>query len=254
MRVRRLLILAFLLPTGVSAAQTYPNDGVTRSGWFSYIGDHTFARKPEEGRWGLHLEGQLRRSPFIANSQQLLLRPGLFRKVTESQRITVGYTYVRNSPPANSATILGVEPRHTAYAQYDRDDKLGRIKLKQSARLENRFAGSRREHIDLRYSFRQRVRYRLEAKVEGSAPNGPLPDFYKAYNEVAFRIAPKDELTVLNQNRTYGGLGWRIAEKTNLEFGYMFQYRPLSNGIVAEQNHSIQFTISSDKSLRDLFR
>lgn len=86
-----------------------------------------------------------------------------------------------------------------------------------------------------------------------SHPSG-LPSCASVYNELAISILPTGTRTVLNQNRTYAALGWKPSDNTSVEMGYMYQYRPVSNGIVAEQNHSIQLTVRSKTPLQQLFR
>ncbi|GAC1661550.1 MAG: hypothetical protein NVS9B15_25120 [Acidobacteriaceae bacterium] len=213
-----------------------------------------FSSSSPEPRWGLHLEGQLRRSDVVANEQQLLLRLGMFRNVGKQQRLIGGYTYVRNTPPPGSVAILGVAPRHTLYAEYSRGDTAGWAHISQYGRLENTFAGSRRNHPDLSYSVRQRIRYHLALRIDANDTHTLRPAYYTIYDEVAIRIQPPRGLPLLNTNRTYFAAGWHVASRCEFELAYMYQYRPLSNGIVAEQNHSVQFTIISTRSLLKLFR
>src|SRR5215831_7701724 len=62
--------------------------------WFAYFGDHAFGNS----RWGVHLEGQIRRQDGIAQWQALLLRPAVNYQANRILMLSLGYAYARAYP------------------------------------------------------------------------------------------------------------------------------------------------------------
>jgi hypothetical protein len=48
---------------------------------------------------------------------------------------------------------------------------------------------------------------------------------------------------VLDQNRLYGALGWRLATTTRVEAGYLQQLVLKPNGTQVERNHTLQLAV-----------
>lgn len=239
--------LLLLVSLGVNSGQAQLNSGVSRSAWYIYNGEHAI-----NDRWGLRLEGQVRRSPILANPQQLLFRSGVVREVGKGFKTTLGYTFVLSSPPVRSTDVLGVEPSHSVFEQVSRNDGALGVKIQQMLRFEHTFVGKRRDQTSLTWVYRQRVRYRLGVEL-------PLrltghSSYVALYNEPALSIFPQGRRSVFHLDRTYVATGWHLRQTSSLEIGYMHQYRPLSNGIVAEQNDSLQLTLNASGKLRDLLQ
>ena len=124
------------------------------------------------------------------------------------------------------------------------------VNFQQMLRFEQTFAGSRRDHASLTWANRERVRYRLGVEVPLHATGHS--SYIALYNELALSIFPQGQKTVFNQNLTYGAVGWHLSNTSGFELGYMHQYHPLSNGIVGEQNDSLQLTLNDSARLRNL--
>jgi Protein of unknown function (DUF2490) len=67
---------------------------------------------------------------------------------------------------------------------------------------------------------------------------------------VFVNFGPHGSSHALNQNRTYGALGWDLDPNFQLEVGYLFQYNPVPNGVVGVGNHALQVTLNSTAPFR----
>lgn len=215
-----------------------------------YFGDH-----PIKDNWGLHLEGQWRRQPIIANGEQLLLRDGVNYSPGKDFLATFAYTYVRDYPPLGSTEFAGVQTRHALNEEIKQHQRMPGFTLQNSIRLQQTFAG------DLLYGqtkkdwkFLQRVHYRMGADIPAHEGHTLLPNYYAIYDEVIFGFGSHSGHQALKQNRTYGALGWNIRPHVQLEIGYLRQYRPIPNGIIGENNNALQVAVSSSTPLSHIFR
>ncbi|MEI9814379.1 MAG: DUF2490 domain-containing protein [Acidobacteriota bacterium] len=66
----------------------------TRTPGSCIFGDHPIAKS----KWGVHLEGQWRRTDLGLKWQQLLLRPGVNYQLTKNILLTGGYGFVESYP------------------------------------------------------------------------------------------------------------------------------------------------------------
>ena len=91
--------------------------------WIMYFGDHKLSDK-----WGVHLEGQWRRSDLGVNWQQLLLRPGVNYHAGKNIMLTLGYGYVRTYPYGDYPALVAF-PEHRVYQQALVRQPVGRATL-----------------------------------------------------------------------------------------------------------------------------
>lgn len=235
------LITKYLLYAAFALASTplYSQSSNSNTGWFQYFGDHPFSK-----HWGIHAEGQWRRDGIITSWEQLLLRTGINYKVNEHLTLTAGYTYLRTFE-------YGEIPRqpsreHRVYEELNLTHRLGRVDWEHRFRLEQRFMA---EEQDYRWTFGERVRYRLQAHVPLGAKRTAEGRFYcSLYNEIFVKFGPDGGPQAFDQNRVYSALGINLKGKNRLEMGYMFRYFPQPSGVV-QQEHSLQISIFSDSRL-----
>ena len=224
-----------------SLAQT---GGAGQSAWYMYLGDH-----PITDHWGVHLETQIRREPWVEAPEQSLTRVGVNYKPFHGWTFRPGYTYVRGySPESTDASKI----RHTIFEDIEWSKKPTHVKLGQRLRFEQSFSGDRDQADDvLDWDFRERGRYRLMAEIPAFTPTkGPLPDYYSLYDEVALRFGAHNEGRTFDQNRAYGALGWNLNESFQLELGYLRQSLPVANGVIGTQNNAFQLSINSKLPFR----
>ena len=257
-------LLCFALFAGVlctrglplPAQTTDPVGGAHRSTWYMYFGDH-----PTSEHWGLHLEGQYRREDLGQRWEQLLVRPGVDYKVGHGFTTLIAYTYLRGYPfeggSLGDPTTTGPQPEHRLLEELKYKHRLlgeGRkaVELSHRFRVEQRWNGTSTRGIGTTdWEFAERARYRLTADIPFRwKTSGPLPDYTSVYNELFVNFGPHGTRNALDQDRTYGALGWNVNEDWQLEVGYMYQYQPTPNGIVGDTNQTLQITISSTAPFR----
>lgn len=230
-----------LLCASAGAQAVSPAD---RSGWYMYFGDHPFSQN-----WGVHLEGQWRRAGLISRWEQLVIRPGVEHELGHGFSTMLAYTYLRDYPQQAYSVA---QPEHRILEELQYKHKLQGVKLAHRFRLEQRFEGTAKPGEGVTgWDFGERTRYRLTADVPLPAHRrGVLPDYVSLYNELFVRFGLHGGARAFDQNRTYGALGWNLGPEFQLELGYLHQYLPVSNGVVAEHNHALQVTINSTAPFR----
>lgn len=213
-----------------------------------YFGDHALSSD-----WGIHLEGQWRRGGFISHWEQLLIRPGVTYDFGRGFTSLLAYTYLRSYPfEGGGIEGSGPQPEHRILEELKYRRTLGRVKLVHRFRAEQRFKGTAKPGRGvIAWRFAERARYRLTADVPFRwSTEGLLPDYASVYNELFVNFGPHGTSHALDQNRTYGAIGWNMGSDFKFEFGYLHQYLPIANGVVGEHNHALQITISSTAPFR----
>lgn len=253
-------MLSILLPMPSFAQEAKPQGGAERSAWYMYFGDH-----PLTPSWGIHLEAQYRREDLGQRWEQLLVRPGVTYSFGHGLSTLVAYTYLRDYPfesgslDATDPTTTGPQPEHRILEELKYKHTLIRarseektVTLSHRIRAEQRFEGTSTEGpADTRWDFAERARYRLTADIPFRwSTAGARPDYASVYNEIFVSFGPHGGTRALDQDRTYGALGWDLTKNLQVEVGYLFQYMPTPNGVVGEQNHVLQLTINSTAPFR----
>jgi hypothetical protein len=207
-------------------------------GWGMFFGDHRFGDSP----WGLHLEGQWRRTNGFNQWQQLLLRPGIHYVINPRIRLTAGYGYIDTYPYGEFPAVLSKTPEHRIWEQAQVFYKSGKVSMSSRFRFENRFLGQRdRATQELtHYRYENRLRLMQRATV-------PLtPRYYvAAYDEFWLYVKPYVSASMIDQNRAYIALGRKLNPRWDVEAGYMHQAIWQRNGRVLESNHTLMFAINS---------
>ncbi len=219
-----------------------------------YFGDH-----PLTSTWALHLEGQFRREDLGQRPEQLLLRPGVTSNLGHGLTTLVAYTYLRGYPYESGSLgrPTGPQPEHRILEELKFKHVLigsgeKAVTLSHRFRAEQRFEGTSTKAIGTTsWQYAERARYRLTANIPFRWSTGDLrPDYASVYNELFVNFGPHGGSRALNQNRTYGALGWKLDKDIQLEVGYLYEYMPRPNGIIGEHNHALQVTINSTLPFR----
>ena len=240
------LLVVALAPAPARAQQPGPRDvAANTNAWIMYFGDHAFAR-----RWALHAEGQVRRSDVVDGWQQLLLRPGLTYTLTPGVRVTAGYAYVETWPYGEQP-VAARFPEHRLWQQLQLGHATGRVGWQHRYRLEQRWVevplGDTAR--DRRYTNRMRYLARATLPLRGRTLDAGEP-YASVYDEVFANWGRNVGRNVLDQNRLYGALGWRLGATTRVEAGYLQQLVLTADGVQAERNHTLQFGIFQGAPLR----
>lgn len=176
--------------------------------WMIYFGNKQIKEK-----WNWHHELQYRNYNAAGDLEQLLLRTGLGRNLTENNNnLLVGYAYIlsQNYLPSGEDKVEVGE--HRLYQQFITRQQIGRLAVQHRYRFEQRFIGD---------DFRLRFRYFLAVNIPlNQALMGPKAWYLSAYNEIFLNT----EANVFDRNRLYAGLGYQLNPKFRAELGYMNQF------------------------------
>lgn len=251
---RTILYLLIVLPSFVKAHSgdtCLHQYGDNRNAWFMYFGDHKFSDK-----FGVHIEAQLRRSDFISQPQQLLLRTGLNYHVKPDVFFSAGYCFVHTSPYGVYPVKAGF-PEHRIWQQVQARSTFGRIEWTGRLRTEQRFSNLPSLDSlsgdyapgDAVYTQRFRLLNRITLPLKGKVL-GEHAYYITAYDEIMVNAGESIASNFLDQNRAYLALGYRLNGSSKIELGYMEQTIFKSDGIRIERNHTLQVSFSSTFDFR----
>ena len=210
--------------------------------WLMYFGDHAVG-----GRWAVHAEAQVRRAggpAGVRGWQQILLRPGLIYTLAPGARVTAGYAYVDTWPYGEQPAAARF-PEHRLWQQLQLGHAVGRVAWQHRYRLEQRWveappAGG--APADRRYTNRMRYLARATVPLRGRTLDVGEP-YASVYDEVFANWGRNVGRNVLDQNRLYGALGWRLGGTTRVEGGYLQQLVLKPDGVRMERNHTLQLAV-----------
>lgn len=203
-------------------------------------------------------EYQFRRTNFIENWQQSLLRFTTQYRIEKNTQLGMGYGWIESFPYGEFAN-MNAKPtvEHRMFQQVSKDDKINRVGINHRLRLEQRFLGQNDPLItasDKRkissWKFAHRARYQLRFNVP--IVNTTITDksLYAAmYNEVFIGFGKNVARNVLDQNRTGLLLGYKFNKHVALEAGYFLfilqQANQLNNLDVYQYNNGILLQLNT---------
>ncbi|MFT5885302.1 MAG: hypothetical protein ACI9IP_001762 [Arcticibacterium sp.] len=176
--------------------------------WINYFGN-----KQINSQWNWHHEAQFRNYDALGDLEQLLLRTGIGRNLTEdNNNLLLGYGFIiSENYITDNLEKVGIN-EHRIYQQFITKQKLGIVSLQHRYRFEQRFVAG---------DFKTRLRYFLSMNVPLTRKEITDNTLYlSAYNEIF--INPKN--SVFDRNRLYGALGYKFNKQVKVELGYMNQF------------------------------
>lgn len=250
MRHYVLLVHLLSLPTSCCLGQTPRLTDANALGWLMYTGDH-----PISAQWAVHTEYQWRRvGAQLSTPQQNLARLGLVWTLTDRIKVSGGYTYFQSHRYGTYPEVVGhPEPENRIYEDITLADQLGRFKLEQRVRLEQRWLGTRDKTgagSVQAWEYQNRIRYQLtvELPLQGSTVDDG--EWYlNAFDELFIGFGHNVADNVFNQNRLSGGLGYQLTDKARLEVNYLYQIRqhaepdPVARRSVVELNQGFRLNV-----------
>ena len=190
-----ILLLTFLLPfTAFSQESNLGN-------WLIYIGS-----KKLDNQWNIHHEVQYRNYDAIGDLEQLLLRTGVGKNLTDgNNNLLLGYGFIRSENYTSEEDKI-VFNEHRIFQQFITKQTIGKLGLQHRYRFEQRFVED---------DFKLRFRYFLGISY-------PLTDqlYLSSYNEIFLNTVQN----AFDRHRLYGGLGYKLSDRIKIELGYMNQF------------------------------
>ncbi|MFK7958460.1 MAG: DUF2490 domain-containing protein [Lysobacterales bacterium] len=196
--------------SGPLSAQAVDEDQL--GGWYILQWRNAF----ENSQWGIQGDIQHRNFDVSEDKEQLLIRAGVTRDVGK-YRFALGYAFVDSGAfgPSNRS-------RHESriYQELFFATPLGdRLQFSHRFRFEQRWL----ENQD----FRTRLRYGLFLNVpltfEAQTTNTYLSFYNELFLNVGRDIGQGRRVDYFDRNRLYAGIGQKVSDNVNLQFGYMLQ-------------------------------
>lgn len=213
---KTLLALIISLPLGIFAQDS------DLGNWLIYFGN-----KEINDKWNWHHEVQYRNYNFIGDTEQLLLRTGFGRNLSENNNnLLLGYAFIYTEPYIDDTDEKFDFNEHRIYQQFITKQGFGRVSLLHRYRFEQRFFED---------DFRLRLRYFLAINVALNQKTMVDKTVYlSAYNEIFVNT----EQVFFDRNRIYGGVGYRFSKNFRTELGIMNQ---TTNGFSRNQVNVMAF-------------
>jgi hypothetical protein len=238
-------ILFLIIESKINAQIPRVNTKNTNS-WFVYNGTHKVTKKI-----GIHAEVQWRRANIIADPQQLLLRTGINYHINNQTYFTLGYCFVQTEPYGAFPVKLSF-PENRLWQQVQCRNQVGKLELINRIRLEQRFsklptyniALSKYEVGDAIYTNRARFFLRTSVPFKGKTI-GENSLYLTAFNELFVNFGKNVQTNLLDQNRLYLALGFKLPKLGRLELGFLEQTLVKPDGIKIENNHTMQIALNS---------
>jgi hypothetical protein len=190
-------------------------------------------------KWVAGNELHARFDDYLRDPQQFLIRPFLSFHNKEELVFSGGYTFITTYPYGSYPLPENLH-EHNVWEQIELKQKFGKTKILHRYRLEQRWIGNlvlNSESTDFEadgYVFRHRFRYRFTALVD-------LSDkwFLHFFDELFIRSGEEFKLIGFDRNWLYGGVGYKVNDRMNIQLAYLHQYiRRTAN--LFEQHHTIQ--------------
>ncbi|HEY5689912.1 MAG TPA: DUF2490 domain-containing protein [Cyclobacteriaceae bacterium] len=245
------VIITFVLICNFSmAGLAQKNIASQNNGWYMYFGNHKLTNKIS-----LHTEYQWRRNEVIKHWQQSLFRIGVDYISSPAVMITGGYGYIVNFPYGDQPIAFKFH-EHRIWEQMVLTQSSGRFFFNHRFRLEqryleNRFDNGNGSSTSNGYTYRNRARYRFLVNIpfnKRSMEKGAL--FASIYDEVFLQFGPNFGRNYLDQNRLFGAVGYLFSSNANFQIGYLNHFVIKSNGLDAENNHTLQLSLTYNFDFR----
>lgn len=160
------------------------------------------------------LEGQGRFGADISRFSQGILRPGVGFALTERMTLWGGYAYIPTDPPGEGNATR--EHRLWQQLLWTTPLPLGSLTLTSRTRLEQRWF----EHAaDAGWRLRQFTKLTRPIALDGRVYASLWDEVFLAFDDTDWGARAG-----LDQNRAFGGIGFRLAPGVALEAGYLNQY------------------------------
>jgi hypothetical protein len=213
------------------------------NGWLMYFGDHPVGKSG----WGVHLEGQVRRSDTFLKWQQILLRPAVNFQTGPKTMLTAGYGFVQTYRYGD-APVASAFPEHRIFEQTTVILKFANLDWQNRFRLEQRYLGVMAPAAGggfERAAWRHENRFRYMARTSIPLRVGDGKNYIGIYDEIFFNFGRNVGANTFDQNRAYIAFGRNIGRETRFEVGFLEQTLQQRSGLVFEHNHTIQAAVFS---------
>ncbi len=232
----RLTVFALLLITSVTTIAQSSETARNNDMWFLNVtrfnmGEH----------WRFENELHLRRTSFLADDKQIIIRPSISYAVSPALRFHVGYTHVVSYPYGDQPIKIKT-PENNLWVQATLNHEIERVKFSHRYRLEERWIGQADQQPDGSYEIDGSVQSsRFRYRITGTRKLADNTTYLIVFDEFFINSSKEAGLNRFDQNWVFGGLGYEFSSALKLELGYMWQLIEKPNGVQYESNNVIHF-------------
>lgn len=192
-----------------------------------------------------------RRSDFLQEWMQFLIRPSVSFTPIKGLTLTTGYTFANNHPYHRFSGPIAF-PEHNIWEQVALTSTYGKVKITNQFRMEHRWIGIVNSATSDPFiegnNYANRFRYRLI----GNRPIFKLNEIVTSltiFNEIMIILTNKFRPTRVNQNWIVGLINFHLHSKSKLSVGIQNQFI-LRNGDDRISNTSIWLALTKEFDLR----
>jgi len=217
--VRKLLLVFGVLSTAAAVPSAAAEKDFT--GWSTMRVNHQI-----DDDWAIALWGQGRLANDWAEGDQLLVMPNIHYRILPGLKVGAGFTYWTKNDSTDEVDFM----QEVAYSR-----KFADLTAGNRLRFEQRFLNN----ID---GAILRGRYRLQL----AHPIASSKVYAIGWNEVFVNLNDKHRGPVhgYEQNRIFGGLGYRFEHRVRGELGYMWRNKDNRSG--SQDDHIIALNLFFD--------
>lgn len=226
------LVIAAAIVVQLCSLNTLQAQQFRQSGW--YMGMNTFRLND---KFIFFFDAQLRSTDKWRQSETFIFRPAVGYLLNKNAIISLGVASVTNwrtftySDIGTPLTIRDAVDDNRIWQQLIVNQAFRNRTLQHRLRLEERWLGTltrngqELELVDRKLNARFRYFTRLIVPFKEQSPF-TQGWFAALQNEFFFNVIGSAHANrkFFDQSRTYGGIGYRLSSKVDLEWGYMAQY------------------------------
>ncbi|MDB5119571.1 MAG: hypothetical protein JWN56_789 [Sphingobacteriales bacterium] len=210
----RKIFSAFLLISFVAVASAQQKEQAV---WLSTSGTYKVSK-----HWSLYWDNQFRSSDHIKYFRQFITRPGIVYNFNAHQFATIGYSYAKTNRLNDGIPGNDIK-ENRVWEQFVYLHRVAKFYATQRIRLEQRNVETAGKADVFSQRFRFYTRYMLPLIKKDTFNRG---GYVAVQNEVYLNVQNKNKLngSILDQNRVYFALGYRLSPKLDLELGVINQF------------------------------
>ncbi len=212
------------------------------SSWNSIVPKMTFNKS-----FYIKSEFHFRRTNFLKDWEQLMIRPSVHYKPDEIYDFSLGYSYIRNYSFSDFSTPINAN-EYNIWEEVQLSHAGKRLKFKHRFRLEERFIDKIVQPSVGVYSikgtsYNNRFRYRFTLTRPLIKLSGTKSISLQIFDELFINLDKGIRPKSFNQNWFYLGLGYPITSKIRMGMGYHnIGLKSGNNRLIT--NHILQTTVS----------
>jgi hypothetical protein len=213
------ICVAILLILVFNQARAQEQKANHSSSWNSFI-----PRVKIDNSFYIASEFHFRRTNFLKDWEQFIIRPAIHFKKSETYDFALGYSYIRNYSFLDFSIPINAN-EHNIWQQVQLSHAQGKINFKHRFRLEERFideivqsSGGLYSIEGSNYNNRFRYRFTLTRPIIKIKENKSIS--IKIFDELFINLEDGIRPKSFNQNWFYVGLGYPITSKMGLGMGY----------------------------------